>query len=187
MGRHCKVECRECGKHLRMRHTCETCGKSIRSDNIPRHKRTCQKNKENEGDAVSVNENLTMAKSETRLVDHSSVSSGRVKERICQKCNKSYAHRQSLYRHKKYCKKNKENEGDAVGVSDSRATETRPKKRKADCLQEAEFEEAEFSGVKPLSEETLLRMMEMMKMAYENRARIIKLEKRFYQRTVILE
>ena len=123
MGRHCKVECRECGKHLRMRHTCETCGKSIRSDNIPRHKRTCQKNKENEGDAV--------------------------------------------------------------GVSDSRVTETRPKKRKADCLQEAEFEEAEFSGVKPLSEETLLRMMEMMKMTYENRARILKLEKRFYQRTGI--
>ena len=48
-----------------------------------------------------------------------------------------------------------------------------------------EAEEAEFSGVQPLSEETLLRMMEMMKMTYENRARILKLEKRFYQRTGI--
>jgi hypothetical protein len=87
-----------------------------------------------------------------------------------------------------FCKKNKENEGDAVGASDSRMTETRPKKRKADCLQEAEFDEAEFSGVKQLSEETLLRMMEMMKMAYELRAHIIKLEKRFYQRNgIILE
>ena len=108
--------------------------------------------------------------------------------RICQMCDKTYSSRQSLWNHKKYCKKNKENEGDAVGASDSRMTETRPKKRKADCLQEAEFEEAEFSGVKPLSEETLLRMMEMMKMTYENRARILKLEKRFYQRNgIILE
>jgi hypothetical protein len=104
----------------------------------------------------------------------------------CQECDKTYANRQSLWNHKKYCKKNKENEGDAVGVSDSQTAETRPKKRKADCLQ-VEFKEAEFSGVKPLSEETLLRMMEMMKMAYENRLRIIKLEERFYQRTVISE
>ena len=111
-------------------------------------------------------------------------------ERICQKCGKTYASRQSLWNHKKYCKKNKENEGDAVGASDSRMTETRPKKRKVDCLQESNptFEEAEFSGVKPLSEEALLRMMEMMKMTYENRARILKLEKRFYQRNgIILE
>ena len=46
------------------------------------------------------------------------------------------------------------------------------------------FEEAEFSGVNLLTDETLLRMMEMMKITYENRARILKLEKRFYQRSV---
>ena len=70
-------------------------------------------------------------------------------------------------------------------------SETRPKKRKADCLQESKdiptFEEAEFSGVKLLTDETLLRMMEMMKITYENRARILKLEKRFYQRSVTRE
>ena len=49
------------------------------------------------------------------------------------------------------------------------------------------FEEAEFSGVKLLSEETLLRMMEMMKITYENRARILKLEKRFHQKSVTRE
>ena len=40
------------------------------------------------------------------------------------------------------------------------------------------FGEAEFSGVKLLLDETLLRMMEMMKNTYENRARILKLERR---------
>ena len=35
--------------------------------------------------------------------------------------------------------------------------------------------------------ETLLRMMEMMKITYENRARILKLEKRFYQRSLASE
>ena len=57
-----------------------------------------------------------------------------------------------------------------------------------DCLQASKdiqtFEEAEFSGVKLLTDETLLRMMEMMKITHENRARILKLEKRFHQRSV---
>ena len=70
-------------------------------------------------------------------------------------------------------------------------SETRPKKRRVDCLQESKdistFEEAEFSGVKLLTNETMLRMMEMMKITYENRARILKLEKRFYQRSVTKE
>ena len=82
--------------------------------------------------------------------------------------------------------RNKKNEGDAaVSVKDSQTptkSETRPKKRRVDCLQESKdiptFEEAEFNGVK-LNLETLLRMMEMMKDTYENRARILKLEKRF--------
>ena len=112
---------------------------------------------------------------------------GRHRKVECQECGKTRSLGAKTRNHKKYCKKNKENEGDAVGASDSRMTETRPKKRKVDCLQESNptFEEAEFSGVKPLSEEALLRMMEMMKMTYENRARILKLEKRFYQRTGI--
>ena len=116
----------------------------------------------------------------------------------CLQCGKTYARRQSLWRHKKTCQasRKKDNEGDAVSVNEKdsqtvTASETRPKKRKADCLQESKdiptFEEAEFSGVKSLSEETLLRMMEMMKITYENRFRILKLEKRFYQRSVTRE
>ena len=118
--------------------------------------------------------------------------------RICQKCHKTYSSRQSLCNHKKTCQvlRNKKNEGDAVGVNEKESqtvtkSETRPKKRKVDCLQESKdiptFEEAEFSGVKLLSEETLLRMMEMMKITYENRARILKLEKRFYKKSVTRE
>ena len=92
--------------------------------------------------------------------------------------------------------KKKENEGDADGVNEKdsqtvTASETRPKKRKVDCLQESKdiptFEEAEFSGVKLLTDETLLRMMEMMKITYENRARILKLEKRFHKKSVSRE
>ena len=114
----------------------------------------------------------------------------------CQECGKTYTRRQSLWRHKQKCQvlKKKDNEGDAVGVNDSQTvtkSETRPKKRKVDCLQESKdipmFEEAEFSGVKLLSEETLLRMMEMMKITYENRARILKLEKRFHKKSVSRE
>ena len=116
----------------------------------------------------------------------------------CQECGKTYASQKSLWRHKKTCQvlRNKKNEGDAVGVNEKGSqtvtkSETRPKKRKADCLQESKdiptFEEAEFSGVKSLSEETLLRMMEMMKITYENRFRILKLEKRFYKRSVTRE
>ena len=116
----------------------------------------------------------------------------------CLQCGKTYARRQSLWRHKKTCQasRKKDNEGDAVSVNEKdsqtvTASETRPKKRKADCLQESKdiptFEEAEFSGVKLLTEETLLRMMEMMKITYENRARILKLEKRFYKKSVTRE
>ena len=104
----------------------------------------------------------------------------------------------NILRHKQKCQasREKDNEEDAVGVNEKESqtvtkSETRPKKRKADCLQESKdiptFEEAEFSGVKLLTEETLLRMMEMMKITYENRARILKLEKRFYQRSVTSE
>ena len=116
----------------------------------------------------------------------------------CQECGKTYARRQSLWRHKKTCQasRKKDNEGDAVSVNEKdsqtvTASETRPKKRKADCLQESKdiptFEEAEFNGVKSLSDETLLRMMEMMKITYENRARILKLEKRFHKKSVSRE
>ena len=104
----------------------------------------------------------------------------------------------NIWRNNQTCQvlRNKKNEGDAVSVNEKgsqtvTASETRPKKRKADCLQDSKdiptFEEAEFSGVKSLSEETLLRMMEMMKITYENRFRILKLEKRFYQRSVTRE
>ena len=101
---------------------------------------------------------------------------------LCNICGEDFARHDSLSRHmkRKY----------PCGVTPT--TKNIPKKLSDDDVAPASadiptFEEAEFSGVKPLTEETLLRMMEMMKMAYENRARIIKLEKRFYQRTVISE
>ena len=53
------------------------------------------------------------------LVDHSSVSSGRVNimGRICQKCSKELANRHSLSRHKKmYCKER--NSPDSVDQQD---------------------------------------------------------------------
>ena len=90
-------------------------------------------------------------------------------------------------------RKKKNEGGAAVSVNEkdsqtSTKSETRPKKRRVDCLQESKdiptFEEAEFSGVKLLTDETLLRMMEMMKITHENRARILKLEKRFDQRSL---
>ena len=69
-------------------------------------------------------------------------------------------------------------------------SETRPKKRRVDCLQESKdvptFEEAEFNG-EELNLETLLSLMEMMKTTYENRARILKLEKRFHKKSVSRE
>ena len=140
----------------------------MRSDYIRRHQQTCQvlRNKKNEGDAVGVNDSQTVTGSENI----------RRQQQTCQVLKK------------------KENEGDADGVNDNQTvtkSETRPKKRKVDCLQESKdiptFEEAEFSGVKLLTEETLLRMMEMMKITYENRARILKLEKRFHKKSVSRE
>ena len=86
--------------------------------------------------------------------------------------------------------RNKKNEGDAVGVNEKDSqtptkSETRPKKRRVDCLQESKdvptFEEAEFNG-EELNLETLLSLMEMMKTTYENRLRILKLEKRFHSK-----
>ena len=90
----------------------------------------------------------------------------------------------NLPRHNQKCQAltKKKNEEDAIDVNEKDSqtvtkSETRPKKRKVDCLQESKdiqtFEEAEFSGVKLLTDETLLRMMEMMKITYENRARIL--------------
>ena len=109
----------------------------------------------------------------------------------CQGCGKTYVHRQSLYNHKQKCqalRNKKDNEGDVSGVNEkdsqtSNKSETGAKKRKADCLEESKdiptFEEPEFSGTKSLSDETLFRMMEALKNNVENRARILKLEKRF--------
>jgi hypothetical protein len=122
---------------------------------------------------------------------------GRNKRVNCQECDKPMRS-DNLPRHNQKCQalRKKKNEGDAADVNEKDSqtvtkSETRPKKRKVDCLQESKdiqtFEEAEFSGVKLLTDETLLRMMEMMKITYENRARILKLEKRFYQRSVTSE
>ena len=117
------------------------------------------------------------------------------KMRECDGCHK-IMRCDNLKNHMRKCKElrnKKDNEGDASGVNvkDSQTSteaETRPKKHKADCLQESKDipttfkEEPGFSGAKSLTNETLLRMMEMMKITYENRARILKLEKRFHSK-----
>ena len=111
------------------------------------------------------------------------------KMRECDGCHK-IMRCDNLKNHMRKCKelRKEDNEEDASGVNakdsqTSTKSETRPKKRKADCLEESKdiptFEESEFSGVKSLPNETLLRMMGALMNNVENRARILKLEKRF--------
>ena len=107
----------------------------------------------------------------------------------CLQCGKTYARRQSLWRHKKTCQasRKKDNEGDAVSVNEKdsqtvTASETRPKKRKADCLEESKdipksFKERGFSDIKTLPNETFLRILEI---TYKNQAHILNLEERFH-------
>jgi hypothetical protein len=108
------------------------------------------------------------------------------KMRECDGCHKIMRSDYLKIHMKKSCKELKKevNEGDASGVdiqakvsqklADAVMKKTQsaePKKHKADCLEESEdipttFEKSEFDGVESLSN--------------ENRARILKLEKRFY-------
>ena len=79
------------------------------------------------------------------------------------------------------------NKGDVSGDSEKDSqtlteTETRPKKHKADFLEEGKdipksFKERGFSDIKTLPNETLLRMLEI---TYKNQARILNLEERFH-------
>ena len=114
------------------------------------------------------------------------------KMRECDGCHK-IMRSDNLKNHMQTCKelRKKDDEGDAssVNVKDSQTpnkSETRPKKQKADCLEESKdiptFEESEFSGTKSLPSETLLRTMGTLMNNVENRARILKLEKRFYSK-----
>ena len=120
-------------------------------------------------------------------------------ERICQKCHKTYSSRQSLWNHKKYCKGGNVNTLHSIPSQDesrvketdlaSNISETRAKKSKADCLEDSKdiptFEESEFSGVKSLPSETLIRIMELLMNNVENQIHILKLGKRFYSNTKV--
>ena len=109
-------------------------------------------------------------------------------ERICQKCGKTYASRQSLWNHKKYCKGGTKQHSFLAGSQNHQPSlaEKKPVNSKISALIDATddsasadiptFDGAEFSGEKPLSDETLFKMMEMLKIPHENRAHILKEE-----------
>ena len=210
---------------------CDGCHKIMRSDNIKRHKQTCRALRNNEEGDASGDSQTTTIKSETRP---------KKSRKGCQGCGKTYAHRQSLYKHNKYCQASRNNKGDGSGVNvkDSQTTtiksETtgqivgkknyhrkvycrecgipmgsnnisrheqyycqvlrnrkneRAKKRKVDYLEDSKdiptFEESEFSGLKSLPSEALIRIMELLKNNVENQIHILKLGNRFYSNTKV--
>ena len=150
----------------------------------------------NEGDVsgVNVKDSQTMIKSET--VEQIVRNRNGHRKVYCQECGKPMWSN-NISRHKQTCqvlRNRKKNEGDASSVDIQAnlpqkiadavmegAQSAGSKKRKADCLEESKdiptFEQPGFSGLKSLSDETLVRMMEI---SDENRARILKLEKRLY-------
>ena len=91
---------------------------------------------------------------------------------LCNICGEDFARHDILSRHmkRKYpCGKN------------IPTTKNIPKKLSDDDVAPASadiptFDGAEFSGEKPLSDETLFKMMEMLKIPHENRAHILKEE-----------
>ena len=82
--------------------------------------------------------------------------------RSCDLCLKSFTHRQSLFKHKK--KK--------CTPPPSKPTATTETKLEMSDI--PTFDGAEFSGEKPKSEKTLIKMMDMLKIPRENRAQILK-------------
>jgi hypothetical protein len=88
-------------------------------------------------------------------------------ERICGNCSKTYSSRQSLYNHRKYCAGSKKN------------TKIKPCKLFIEYgkVSIPTFDGAEF--IRPKSDETLLRVMEMLKIPHKYRARILKEEKEY--------
>jgi len=90
---------------------------------------------------------------------------------LCNICGEDFARHDILLRHmkRKY----------PCGVTPT--TKNVPKKLSDDDVAPASadiptFDGAEFSGEKPLSDETLFKMMEMLKIPHENRAHILKEE-----------
>ena len=82
----------------------------------------------------------------------------------CDLCLKSFSHRQSLFKHKKKKKK--------CTPPPSKPTATTETKLEMSDI--PTFDGAEFSGEKPKSEKTLIKMMDMLKIPRENRAQILK-------------
>ena len=93
---------------------CDGCHKIMRSDNLKIHmKKYCKelRKDDDDGDVSGINvkdSQTTTIKSETRP---------KKSRKGCQGCGKTYAHRQSLYKHKKHCQASRNNEEDASGDS----------------------------------------------------------------------
>ena len=120
-------------------------------------------------------------------------------ERICEKCDKAYSSRQSLYNHRKYCKGGNVNmtlhsipsqNGSRAGEIDlaSKISEKAKVRRKLfiDSLVSGKdrsdiptFDGEEFSGEKPKSDGTLLNLMKALRIPHEYLARFLKEEKEY--------
>ena len=113
-------------------------------------------------------------------------------ERICEKCDKAYSSRQSLYNHRKYCKggnvKIPSQDGSEEIVLASKISEKAKVRRKLfiDSLVSGKdrsdiptFDGEEFSGEKPKSDGTLVNLMKMLRIPHEYRARFLKEEKEY--------
>ena len=119
--------------------------------------------------------------------------------RICEKCDKVYSSRQSLYNHRKYCKGGNVNMTlHSIPSQDmSRAEETnltskileKAKVRRKlfisslvygkDRSDIPTFDGAEFSGEKLKSDGTLLNLMKVLRIPHEYQARFLKEEKEY--------
>ena len=108
--------------------------------------------------------------------------------RRCDTCFKTYAHRQSLFKHRKKCK----------GAYTSTARLSLPtvvdfKLSRVDRKQQhlrgdvPTFVGAEFCGEKPLSRVTLNKMMEMLNIPKERRERIAREEEKYQKEKFINE
>ena len=112
-------------------------------------------------------------------------------ERKCGKCYKTYASRQSLCNHRKICDGKKKSS--YIHTSPKSIVPSPEKMDYAEndeFLQDIEspdrdiptFDGAEFCGDKPLTDDTLLRMMEMLNVPPERRARNLELFRKDQER-----
>ena len=159
---------------------CDGCHKIMRSDNLKIHmKKYCKElRKDDDGDVSGINvkdSQTTTIKSETtgQIVGKKNYH----RKVYCRECGIPMWSN-NISRHEQYyCQvlRNRKNE--------------RAKKRKVDYLEDSKdiptFEESEFSGLKSLPSEALIRIMELLKNNVENQIHILKLGNRFYSNTKV--